>query len=96
MTDDERAYPELDELAVPVEPLSRRVTTIETLAGNLADTAEKLKHELVTLGKNLESIVGYLREVNQRMGELTEWRDKAERRIRDLERSDRSRPPSAT
>lgn len=89
-------YPELDELAVPVEPLSHRVTTIETLAGNLADTAEKLKHELVSLGKNLESVVAYLREVNQRMGELTSWRDQAERRIQELERSDRNRAPSTT
>jgi chromosome segregation ATPase len=93
MTDEERSYPELDELAVPVEPLSRRLTTIETLASNLADTAAKLRTEFVTLGQNLESILAYLREVNQRMGELTAWRDTAERRIQELERSDRNRRP---
>jgi hypothetical protein len=97
MTEPERPYPELDELAVPaVEPLSYRVTAIEKLADSLAETADKLRMEFKTLTKNLDSIVGYLREISQWKGEMAEWRERVEGRIRELERSDRSRPPSST
>lgn len=97
MTDTDRPYPEEEEpveLAVPVEPFAARVMAIENLAESLADTSKRLKEELVSLTRNLDSIVGYLREISRWKGEFDAWRLQAESRLQALERNERNRPPS--
>ena len=89
---------ELEQAKIPTAPappeftpdMRKRVDDIETLAAQMAVTAVNLKDEIVGLARNLDVIVGYLREVSQRLSEITEWRDRAERRLQDVERKQRS------
>lgn len=102
MTDSERPYPELGGLdrdtpvTVELPPeLAERIKAIETLAAKVAQDAADLTETIATLARNLESVISYWRDVNQRLSELSDWRDRAEQRLQQVERTMRSRGPSS-
>ena len=100
MTDDEATKDALRHPTIPAPPdmpdFHERFDAIEQLAANMAENASSLRDELVTLSKNLDSVVYYYKRVNEQMEELRQWRDKAELRIQELEKNKtRSQLPSS-